>query len=108
MLKSIALLFGAGLLFFFVVGNILDAVLHRIALALFGDPLVTLEYDSRRRFVLNIVRPVCLTLVIFGGGLATAGLLGVSTLGAIFSGLWFFFLTQVACLAGRQNVLRLL
>jgi hypothetical protein len=61
--------------------------------------------NPRQALILNIVRPVILTLVIFGGGMFAVAFLSFQTLGTVLSGIWFFFLTQYACLIGRKTSL---
>ena len=103
MILSIAIVVGAGLLLYFVLGRIVDGVIFRLAVGP-GDPfenILTTGPDPRRAFVLNVIRPVVLTVIIFGCGMVTVGLLRFPTLGAVLAGSWFFFLTQYACLAGR-------
>ena len=107
MVLSIVVVIGAGLLLYFVLGRIVDSVIFRLAVGA-GDPfekVLTTGPDPRRAFVLNLIRPVILTVIIFGGGMVTVGLLALPTLGAVLAGAWYFFLTQYACLAGRGTSL---
>jgi hypothetical protein len=127
MLTAVAIIIGVGLLLHFVIANIIDGLVFRFIMACFSDDadkalLDALSSGNEKelikammlkatmpnrglRFFLNIVRPVILTLIIFGGGMVTVGFLQLTTLGAVLAGLWFFFLTQIACLSGRQHSL---
>lgn len=103
-LAIIGTLFGTGLILYIVVANLFDAAVFRSVVGR-GDPLLnilTQGRNPRRAFVLNVVRPALLTFNIFGGGLLVMGLLDLSIWANLASGVWFFFLTQHACLIGRR------
>ena len=103
MILSTGVVIGAGLLLYFVLARIVDGVIFRLAVGP-GDPfenILTTGPNPRRALVLNVLRPVILTVIILGGGMVTVGLLGLTTLGVVLAGAWFFFLTQYACLVGR-------
>lgn len=102
-LATIAVLAATGLVLFFLVANLVDVAVFGLAFGK-GDPVTDLLAggpNPTRVFMLNAVRPALLTLIIFGGGLLAIGLLGVGTWGSVAGGVWFFLLTQYACLAGR-------
>lgn len=94
-LKWLLALF-SGWLGFAFVGQIPDALLTApgVAANQRGD-------FARGNVVLNIMKPVSVTLCITGLGALVMGLLGVGTLGSFSGFAWFFFLTQFACLSGR-------
>lgn len=103
MLAKIGILAGAGFGLSFIVANIVDAIIFRLVAGP-GDPMANILASGpspRRSFVLNVIRPVVLTLIIFGGGLMTVALLGLGTAGIVAAGVWFFLLTQYVCLVGR-------
>jgi len=92
-----------GLVLYFGLANVIDGIIFRLAVGP-GDPvqnILATGPDLRRAIVLNILRPMVLTVIIFGSGMATVGVLRFPTLGTVLAGAWFFLLTQHACLAGR-------
>ncbi len=99
-----AIVFAVGLGLFLIVGQCIDAVVYRIAVGPDDSitKIIATAPNPRRRFFLNILRPIISSVIIFGGGLLTIAYLGLGTWGAIGAGTWFFILTQVACLAGRR------
>lgn len=118
MLTDVAVVIGVGLLLFFVIAEMVDRLVYAFIMVYLGDPnkafleaitsgdekefVKAMVPNHCRGFLLNIVRPVILTLIIFGGGMLTVSFLQLTTLGAVLAGLWFFFLTQIACLSGRK------
>jgi len=103
-LLNLAIHVGVGLTLFFMVGQLVDSVVYRFAVGP-GDPMTNILADApnpRRRFIINIVRPVLLSVIIFGGGLLMIAIMGFGIWGAISAGAWYFFLAQIACLAGRR------
>lgn len=110
MIKVVAII-GAGLVNFFVIGNLVDLALHNLGLKVAkpsGDELVDalqLQPSRERHIILNIVRPVASTAIIFGGGAIVIGWLRLTFWGAVGSFAYFFFLTQMACLVGRKHSL---
>jgi uncharacterized membrane protein YhhN len=92
---AVAVLLATGLVLYFVVANLVDMLVYRLVLS---DDLT---YNHRRETGLNVVRPTVQTVIIFGGGMLTAWWLGISGLWIVPVAIWFFFLTQMACLAGR-------
>jgi len=69
-LISISIVVSVGLAFFFVIGQLIDAVVVRIAVGP-GDPFLNIlaeaKYNPRRRFIVNRLRPIVLTVIIYGG-----------------------------------------
>lgn len=111
MILSAFVTLAIGLVLYFVLANIVDGLAFRAAMGA-GNPLkdileradeATMPIMRRRAFILNVVRPTILTVIVFGGGTVTVGLLRLPTVGAILAGVWFFFLTQHACLTGRTG-----
>ena len=105
--RAITVIF-AGFINFLVISNLVDIALYKLGFALAkpsGDELIDalqLQPSRERHLVLNVVRPIVSSLIIFGGGSIVVAWLGLAFWGAAVSFAYFFFLTQVACLAGRK------
>jgi hypothetical protein len=93
----------SGLLLAKVIANWVDGLIFRLGVG--PEPMEwTLKVASLKGdLLLNGVRPIVTTLIIFGGGMALVRIMSLSSLGAVLSGIWFFFLTQLACLVGRNG-----
>jgi hypothetical protein len=112
MIFSALAILTVGLLLYFGLANIVDGLVFRAAMGT-GDPFndavdrtdeaAMLAAMGRRFFIINVVRPTILTLIVFGGGAVTVGFLHLPLVGAVLAGVWFFFLTQHACLTGRTG-----
>jgi hypothetical protein len=83
----------SGLIGYLIIGRIVDTVLTRLA--------ISVTNLNTSAFLLNTVKPACVTLSIFGFGTFIMHILHtgttISTVGFVF----LFFLTCHACLVGR-------
>ena len=92
---NFVIIIGVGLINFWVIGQIIDYWIDSSFTSKILNPDI-------RYFMRNILRPIVLTLIIFGFGVLTIYWMGVSGIGIKISVLYFMGLTSFACLAGRR------
>lgn len=104
-----------GLINYFIIANLIDKLIYLLFSKIFKLPgLLQLEKETpnflfdknnnqirKINFYLNVVRPLILTILIFGLGAYLLYWLEISILSTIISLMWYFFLTRKACLSGR-------
>lgn len=87
------IIIGVGLVNFLYLGNVVDSFIYLIAERQTNPKI--------RQHILNALRPIILTLIIFGGGAVAIYWTSIGTLGITLSFIFYFGLSYFACLSGR-------
>jgi hypothetical protein len=93
----------AGLIGYFVIGRIVDNLIMRLNMSFLevSTPSLWKGYLNISNYLLNTLKPACVTVSIFGFGALIMNIFHAGNVISIVGFIFLFLLTCHACLVGR-------